>query len=133
MIKRDADLEQDAAGEDACGVFVFDEDRVRRVRAAMYADEVVDELAERFKLLGNDTRLRIVRALSTVEELCVCDLAVILDISVSAVSHQLRALRRERLVRARAEGKLAYYRIADPAVIELLDAAVRQIRPAEAP
>jgi DNA-binding transcriptional ArsR family regulator len=110
----------------SCGAWVVDASRVERVRAAMWDDGTVELAAELFKILGSSTRMRILRALST-EELCVCDLSELLGLSSSAVSHQLRDLRRLRLVRCRTEGKLAYYSASDPELIRLLEAGVRAI------
>jgi len=77
-------------------------------------------LAETFKVLGDPTRIKIAFALSR-EELCVCDLASLLGVSPSAVSHSLRALRQLRLVRFRREGKIAYYSLDDDHLRQLLD------------
>jgi ArsR family transcriptional regulator, lead/cadmium/zinc/bismuth-responsive transcriptional repressor len=71
-----------------------------------------EALAETFKILGEHTRVRILLALST-RELCVCDLAELFGLSVSAVSHQLRLLRAHRLVRPRRQGKLVFYSLDD--------------------
>ena len=83
-------------------------------------------LAETFKLLGDPTRVKIVFALSR-EELCVCDLANLLGVSQSAVSHSLRALRQMRLVRFRKEGKIAYYALDDEHIAHLLDEGFRHV------
>jgi DNA-binding transcriptional ArsR family regulator len=79
----------------------------------------VDRLAEIFKVLGDPTRVRILTALST-GELCVCDLATLLRVSESAVSHQLRLLRSLRLVRARRDGRMVFYRLDDHHIVGLL-------------
>jgi DNA-binding transcriptional ArsR family regulator len=114
------------ATADACEIEFVDERKVRRVQRAMKADQVVAALAETFKLLGDPTRIRIVFALSR-EELCVCDLANLLGVSQSAVSHSLRALRQMRLVRFRKEGKIAYYALDDDHIAHLLDEGFRHI------
>jgi DNA-binding transcriptional ArsR family regulator len=116
-----------AAAEDGCcEVFYVDEDRVERVREAMLAEDLVQRVADTFKVLAHPTRVRILRALAS-EELCVCDLAQVLGLSISAVSHQLRTMRQMKLVRYRMEGKLAYYSVRDPYVVALLADGVRHL------
>lgn len=106
-------------GAEACEVEFVDEVRVRRVQRRMKPDDMVGLLAETFRVLGDPTRIRIAHALSE-EELCVCDLANLLGMSQSAVSHSLRALRQLKLVRYRKEGKIAYYTLDDNHIRELL-------------
>lgn len=112
--------------EGCCEVLFVDEDRVRRVRQDMLSDDLAQQVADTFKVLSHPTRVRILRALAK-EELCVCDLAQALSLSISATSHQLRALRSMRLVRYRMDGKLAYYSLRDPFVRALLDDGVRHL------
>jgi DNA-binding transcriptional ArsR family regulator len=97
--------------------------KVRRVAKTMLADAVVTDLSETFKVLGNPTRLKLIHALFD-EELCVGDLAVLLEMTDSAVSHQLRLLRGMRLVRYRKEGKQVYYTLDDQHVHQLFKAAL---------
>ena len=89
------------------------------VRARLLAGRDVDAVAEVFKLLGDPTRVRLVDALSHGER-CVCDLASLVGMSESAVSHQLRLLRGARLVRVRRAGRLAFYSLDDHHVVGLL-------------
>lgn len=81
-------------------------------------------LAERFKLLSDPSRLRIVYALLEGGELCVNDLAGLVEVSESATSHQLRQLRLAGLVKARKQGREVFYRVADSHIRLLLDVAV---------
>ena len=111
-----------AGRKDLCEVRCIDEAKVRRTRQAMKAPSVIASLAETFKVLGDPTRLRIAFALSQ-DELCVCDLATVLGVSQSVVSHSLRALRQMRLVRYRKDGKIAYYSLDDEHVARLLPLA----------
>lgn len=111
---------------EVCEVEFVDEGKVKRVRRAMKSDEAVTTLAETFKLLGDPTRVRIAFALSR-EELCVCDLANLLGVSQSVVSHSLRALRQMKLVRFRKEGKIAYYALDDEHIAHLLDEGFRHV------
>lgn len=112
---------------DLCEVEVFDPERVQKVRQEMLAGEHVDHLADIFQALGNPTRVRILHSLS-IEELCVCDLAQALGMTPSAVSHQLRVLRSERLVKFRKEGKMAYYSIDDDHVRRLFTFGLDHVR-----
>jgi len=115
-----------AAENGCCEVFYVDGDRVKRVRDAMLAEDLVQRVADTFNVLAHPTRVRILRALAR-EELCVCDLAQALGLSISATSHQLRTMRQMKLVRYRMDGKLAYYSIRDPFVVALLDDGVRHL------
>jgi DNA-binding transcriptional ArsR family regulator len=88
-------------------------------RARLLAERTVESVADVFKLLGDPTRVRLLDALSHGER-CVCDLATLVGLSESAVSHQLRLLRSARLVRARRSGRMAFYSLDDHHVIGLL-------------
>ena len=102
-----------------CQVNVIHQKQVMQATDNMPGEYLISEAAELFSLLGDNSRLRILQALNTTE-LCVCDLAAILDNSSSAVSHQLRLLRTKGLVRYRKEGKIAYYSLADNYVQDVL-------------
>jgi ArsR family transcriptional regulator len=104
---------------DACDVFHADPGRVADVRAAMPEPVTVEHLAETFKALGDPTRVRMLSALSRAE-LCVCDLATLLGATESAISHQLRLLRSLRVVRARRDGRMVFYRLDDDHIVRLL-------------
>lgn len=108
----------------ACRVFSSDDARVARALERMPATAVIEDVAATFKVLAHRTRIRIVHALGA-EELCVCDLARVLGVSVSATSHQLKALRAMKLVQCRVDGKLAYYSLRDPFLRDLLAVGVR--------
>lgn len=84
-----------------------------------------DELASTFAVLGDPTRSRILHALSLADELCVCDLALLLGISQSALSHQLRLLRDRRVVARRKAGRIVYYRLADDHVRHVFSDGLR--------
>ena len=99
-------------GEPGCDVPIVHLEAVAEARRALPANDVVDRLARTFAALADPTRLRIVAALAT-RELCVCDLAATIGLTESAVSHQLRQLRGLGLVRARREGRMAYYALDD--------------------
>jgi DNA-binding transcriptional ArsR family regulator len=109
--------------DDICQVRFVDEEKVRRLLKSLHSNEVVLELAETFRVLGDPTRLKICLFLSQAE-LCVCDLSVMLNVSKSAVSHQLRLLRSLRLVRYRRAGKMAFYTLDDEHVAALIAQAL---------
>jgi DNA-binding transcriptional ArsR family regulator len=97
---------------DSTGAGAVNPERVARVRRQMEEDGTYARLADMYRILGDLTRVKIIRALS-LEELCVCDIAGLLEVSQSAVSHQLRILRNMRIVRYRREGKKTYYCLDD--------------------
>jgi ArsR family transcriptional regulator len=105
------------------GQHLVDRVKVSRIAETMPEEETLNNLAETFKVLSNANRLKIIRALSEAE-LCVCDLAVLLGSTDSAVSHQLRILRNMRLVKFRKQGKLAYYALDDLHVQQLFSAGL---------
>ena len=109
-----------------CGVFSFDADRVRRVRRSMLSDDAAVAVADLFKAVASPVRAKILQALSA-EELCVCDLAQVLEMSVSAVSHHLQYMRRAGVLRFRTEGKLVYYSAVDGCVLEMLSGALQHL------
>ena len=100
-----------------------------RVRARLVAAGTVESVAEVFKLLGDPSRVRLLDVL-THGERCVCDMAALVGLSESAVSHQLRLLRAARLVRVRRSGRLAYYSLDDHHVIGLLHDARKHVEEA---
>ena len=106
-----------------CVDHIVHQDRVRRAARAMPDEQTFGALAEVFSALGHPTRLKLIQALF-LEEFCVCDLATLLGMTESAVSHQLRLLRNLRLVRHRREGKLVYYALDDQHIRQLFEAAL---------
>ena len=102
------------------------EDTVEQVRSQLPPDELLYDLAELFKMFGDSTRVKILYALYK-QELCVCDIARLLDVTQSAVSHQLRVLKNGKLVRFRREGKTLYYSLADEHVVRILAQGMEHI------
>lgn len=102
---------------------------VDKVRQLLPDDEVLYDLAELFKIFGDSTRIRLLYALLE-SELCVCDLALVLGLSQSAVSHQLRVLKGSKLVRFRREGKTVFYSLADSHVLSILNQGMEHIEEA---
>lgn len=103
-----------------------DQAALASVQARLLNSAVVRSVAEVFKLLGDPTRVRLVDALAHGER-CVCDLARLVGMTESAVSHQLRLLRAARLVRARRSGRMAYYSLDDHHVVGLLHDTRRHV------
>ena len=101
-----------------CDVFAIDEELIRKVKRRAVSPESARRVADTFRLLGQETRVRIVDALQH-GELCVCDLSVMLDMKISAVSHQLALLKQHNIVRGRRDGKMIYYSLDDEHVREL--------------
>ena len=101
-------------------------DAVEQVRTLLPRDEVLYDLAELFKIFGDSTRIKILYALLE-SELCVCDIAKLMEVSQSAVSHQLRVLKASKLVKFRREGKTVYYSLADEHVIGILSQGMEHI------
>ncbi len=100
-------------------------------KTALMRSETVHALADTFRVLGDPTRVRMLDALSG-GELCVCDIASLVGISESAVSHQLRLLRGMRLVRPRRAGRLVYYAVDDQHILELLKQASTHVEESRA-
>lgn len=112
---------------DICSQTVVNIEKVNSVRNELPEEVEINSLAELFKVLSDPTRLRIVLALAK-EELCVCDLAVLVGLSVSAISHQLRVLRNLRLVKFRKEGKMVYYSLDDEHIETIINDAQVHVR-----
>lgn len=111
---------------ESCSCNAIHSDVVERVKKTLPKEETLYELAEFFKVFGDSTRIRIICALFE-SEMCVCDLAVLLKLSQSAISHQLRTLKGARLVRYRREGKVVYYSLDDDHIKHIFDEGLRHI------
>ena len=108
-----------------CETYFVDEANVAVVQEAMPTEAVFERAAEEFSALSDPTRLKILFALAQ-RQLCVCDLARLIDRSMPATSQQLQRLRRMGLVRYTMSGKLAYYRLASPLGRRLVSAALKR-------
>lgn len=106
-----------------CDCDVIHEDVVNQVKSNMKEDELLFDLAEFFKVLGDSTRIRIICALFQ-NELCVCDIANVLGMTQSAISHQLKTLKQARLIKARRDGKVMYYSLDDEHVQKIFDLGI---------
>lgn len=112
---------------DCCDDDVVHSGAVERVKAAMPDEDMLYDAAELFKVFGDSTRTRILSALF-IEELCVCDIAEILDMTKSAVSHQLRTLRQTKIVKARRSGKEVFYSLDDDHISRIYKTAMEHLR-----
>lgn len=107
----------------SCDCNVVHHQTVDAVREKMLSDTVYTQVTTFFKVLGDPTRLRIIWALDQAE-LCVCDIANILSMTKSAVSHQLATLRKARLVKCRKDGKTVFYSLDDHHVKQMVEAGL---------
>ena len=115
---------------ESCEAFHASGERIAALRAQALPAGSAQALADTFKMLGDETRVRILHVLAR-EELCVCDIATLLGLSESAVSHQIRLLRSMRVVRARRDGRMAFYALDDQHVMRLFDEGLRHVLEAE--
>lgn len=109
-----------------CDCDIIHQDTVEDTKQKMLGKDKYIELADLYKLFGDSTRLQILHALEQ-NELCVCDIAVLLGLTKSAVSHQLKALRLANLVKFRKEAQIVYYSLADSHVKTIIDIGLEHI------
>ena len=109
-----------------CEFMHLHEDAIQRAREALRDEEKQYELAELFSMFADTTRIRILYALFEAE-MCVCDLANLLGMTQSAISHQLALLKRARLVRPRRDGRTVFYSLADSHVRMMLDQGMEHV------
>lgn len=105
---------------ECCDVYQVHEELVKAVNEKMPEEDKLYDLAELFKVFGDSTRIRILYVLFEAE-LCVCDIAQTLNMTQSAISHQLKILKQSRLVKNRREGKQVFYSLADDHVRTIID------------
>ncbi len=105
---------------DNCSCNTIHEDVINKVKLNMPQEETLYDLADLFKVLGDSTRIKILCALFEAE-MCVCDIAALLGMTQSAISHQLRVLKQARLVKYRKDGKVVYYSLDDEHVRGIFD------------
>ena len=113
-------------GGDLCNVPCFKEALVARIKSDMPTGAALEEARVLFTALSDRTRLRILHALMRADELCVCDVAHVLGMSVALASHHLRKLRQLQILKHRNDGKMAYYSLRDRFAAELVTLALRQ-------
>jgi len=119
MEKRDNLIER-------CDCITIHEDVIKQVKDKMPEEETLYDLAELFKVFGDSTRIKILWALDE-SEMCVCDIAALLNMTQSAISHQLRVLKQAKLVKNRREGKVVYYSLDDDHVKQIFKQGLTHI------
>lgn len=119
-------IKEKAAESERCDCIVIHNDVVSKVKKAMPQEENLYDLAELFKVFGDLTRIKILSALFEAE-MCVCDIAFLLNMTQSAISHQLRILKQAKLVKFRKEGKVVFYSLDDHHVKKIIDQGLAHV------
>ncbi len=112
---------------ECCELMYVHKDIVEKVREEMPDEEELYDLAELFNIFGDSTRIKILYLLFE-SEMCVCDIAQLLNMTQSAISHQLRALKQSKLVKYRREGKTVFYSLADGHVRTIIDQGMEHVK-----
>lgn len=123
MDKKDKILEYD---QEICDSVVIHKEVVENTKIKMPDDTSLNELADFFKIFGDSTRVRILWALS-LNQMCVCDIAALLNMSQSSISHQLRVLKQNKFVKNRRDGKVVYYSLLDEHISYILKQGLTHI------
>lgn len=113
--------------EKICYVSSTDENTLKTIKDSLYEEETITQLSQIFKALADPTRLKIISVLSE-RSLCVCDIANLLDMTQSAISHHLRLLRNLKLVKFRKEGKMVIYSLDDDHVLQLFNQGLEHVK-----
>ena len=111
---------------ECCDYIHTHEEIVEKVLKEMPGEDTLYDLTELFRIFGDSTRIRILYVLFE-SEMCVCDIAALLGMTQSAISHQLRALKNARLVKSRREGKTVFYTLADDHVKTIIDQGLEHV------
>lgn len=113
--------------EDRCEELRVNPDNIIKAKEHVIEEDLVFRLSEVFKVLGDPTRIRIIYVLSR-QTMCVCDIAEVLDMTQSAISHQLRALRTMKLVKFKKEGKSVIYSLDDDHILQLFNQGIDHLK-----
>ena len=117
---------EDRYNVECCEFMHAHDEIVERVRKEMPGEDTLYDLTELFRIFGDSTRIRILYVLFEAE-MCVCDIAALLGMTQSAISHQLRALKNARLVTSRRDGKTVFYSLADDHVKTIINQGMEHI------
>ena len=117
---------EDRYNVECCDFIHAPEELVEKVRRELPGEDTLYDLTELFRIFGDSTRIKILYVLFE-SEMCVCDIAQLLGMTQSAISHQLRSLKQSRLVKARREGKTVFYSLADGHVRTILDQGMEHV------
>ncbi|MED4955337.1 metalloregulator ArsR/SmtB family transcription factor [Paenibacillus macerans] len=109
--------------KDLCEIYCYDEPKVRRVQHAL-GGQNIQGMVKMFKVLADETRMKITFALCEEDELCVCDVANIIGSSMATASHHLRSLRNMGIAKYRKEGKLVFYSLEDEQIKQMIWLAI---------
>jgi ArsR family transcriptional regulator len=112
---------------EVCKVTVIHEDAVNLVQNNLHDDDFIEAISDFYKVLGEPTRIRIINSLE-ISEMCVCDLAVVLNMNQSAISHQLKILKQANIVKFRKDGKCVYYSLKDDHIRLIFDQGMIHIK-----
>lgn len=112
---------------ECCDVTCVHNDMIQKVKKLLPEEELIKELADFYKVFGDATRVKILCVLLE-SEMCVCDLAELLEMTQSAISHQLRVLKQMKLVKNRREGKTVYYSLADGHIQNIISQGMEHIQ-----
>ena len=119
----------DHSAIETCETVGIHPETISQVSNNMPDQNALSDLANLFKLFGDNTRMRLLWALSE-SEMCVCDLCALLEMKQPAVSHQLRNLKQSRIIKSRRDGKVIYYSLDDAHILTLLNMGMEHIREA---
>lgn len=117
---------EDRYNVECCEFMHVHEEIVQKVASVMPSEDTLYDLTELFRIFGDSTRVRILYVLF-VSEMCVCDIARLLGMTQSAISHQLKGLKNARLIKSRREGKTVFYSLADNHVSAIIDQGLEHV------
>lgn len=112
---------------EVCDIQKTNDELVKKIKSEIPKDEILIDLAELFKVFGDTTRVKIIYAIKD-NEMCVCDIAQFLGMTQSAISHQLRVLKKSRLVKYRRDGKTVYYSLDDEHVNKIFEFGLSHVK-----
>ena len=116
-----------AKTDDVCQVRCFNTELVTQLRENLPSEEILEEMTVIFGALADRSRVKILYALRNVDELCVCDIAAMLNVKIATASHHLRKMRDLKLLKYRNDGKLAYYSLKDQRVTDILSYSLHKL------
>ncbi|MDR4886184.1 metalloregulator ArsR/SmtB family transcription factor [Fredinandcohnia sp. QZ13] len=109
--------------KDTCEIYCYDEEKVKRIQSELKKVDILS-VAQLFKAIADENRAKIAFALTQDDELCVCDLANVIGVTIANASHHLRTLHKQGVVKYRKEGKLVFYSLDDDHIRHLLKIAL---------
>lgn len=113
--------------KDLCQVRCFNTELVAQIRSTLPSENTLEEITVIFGVLSDRSRVKILYALRNGDELCVCDIATMLSVKIATASHHLRKMRDLKLLKYRNDGKLAYYSLRDPRIVDILNFSLQEL------